>query len=152
MRGFLLDTNVISEIGKPEPDPQVITFLASQSESWLSTIVVHEIESGLHLPPVSDRRTNLGIAMAALVDEYRDFVLPTDRREAEHAAVLRVVARRFDRVVHLADALIAGTAKVHDLCIATRNAKDFEGLDVDLANPWDASDLFSPPQISQQRV
>ena len=152
MRGFLLDTNVISEIVKPEPDPRVITFLASQSELWLSTVVVHEIEFGLHLLPVGDRRNNLGIAMAALVDEYRDFVLPIDRREAEHAAVLRAVARRSGRVLHLADALIAGTAKVHDLCIATRNAKDFEGLDADVANPWDASDLFSPPQISQQRV
>ena len=73
MRGFLLDTNVISEIVKPEPDPRVITFLASQSELWVSTVGVHEIEFGRHLLPVGDRRTNLGIAMLALVDEYRDF-------------------------------------------------------------------------------
>ncbi len=152
MKGFLLDTNVISEIVKPEPDPQVITFLGSQSELWLSTIVVHEIEFGLQLLPRGDRRTSLGIALAVLVDEYRDFVLPVDRPEAEHAATLRVVARRSGRVLRLADALIAGTAKAHDLCLATRNARDFDGLDIDVANPWDASDLFAPLQVAQQQV
>ena len=151
MTGFLLDTNVISEIVKPEPDPRVITFLTDQSDLWLSTIVLHEIDFGRNLLPHGNRRSDLGIALTALVNKYRDRILGVNRREAEHAATLRVVARRSGRVLHLADALIAGTAQANDLCVATRNTKDFEGLDVATTNPWKVSERFSAPHGSQQR-
>ena len=51
--------------------------------------------------------------------------------------MLRAQARRLGRVLHLADALIAGTAKAHDFAVVTRNAVDFEGLEVDVVNPWE---------------
>ena len=52
---------------------------------------------------------------------------------------MRVQAQRAGRVLHLADALIAGTAMAHDLAVATRNVGDFEGLDVPVINPWNTA-------------
>jgi len=63
--------------------------------------------------------------------------LPLDRIGAERAAQFRAQAHRSGRVLDLGDALIAGTAKVHSLSVATRNVGDFADLDVDVINPWE---------------
>ena len=139
MNGFLLDTNVVSELTKNVPNSQVITFLAAQNDLWLSIIVLHELDFGLNLLPLGRRRDRISAALAAFVTEYEDRILPVDRPEAEQAASLRAQARRFGRVLHLGDALIAGTAKTHNLAVATRNVADFDGLDVDVTNPWEAT-------------
>ena len=138
MSGFLLDTNVVSEIAKPEPDPRVIAFLTSQDDLWLSTIVLHELAFGLDLLPEGHRRDRVSAALSGIIADYEDRILPIARREAEWAARLRADAHRTGRVLHLGDALIAGTAKAQDLCVATRNVIDFDGLDVDVSNPWEA--------------
>lgn len=138
MSGFLLDTNVVSELTREAPDSRVVAFLAAQDDLWLPTIVLHELEFGLNLLPPGRRRNRIRAALSALIMEYGDRVLPLDRPEAEQAAALRAQARRSGRVLHLADALIAGTAKVHDLAVATRNVADFEGLSVTVINPWEA--------------
>lgn len=138
MNGFLLDTNVVSELTKEAPDSRVVAFLGAQDDLWLPTIVLHELEFGLNLLPPGRRRNRIRTALSALLMEYGDRILPLDRPEAEQAATLRTQARRAGRVLHLADALIAGTAKVHDLAVATRNVADFEGLSVTVINPWEA--------------
>ncbi len=139
MNGFLLDTNVVSETVKVLPDPQVVAFLSAQHDLWLSAIVLHELEFGLRLLPHGRRRDRIGAALSAFMAEYGDRILPLERRETEWAALLRVQARRSGRVLHLGDALIAGTAKAHDLSVATRNTADFDGLDVAVTNPWKTS-------------
>ena len=137
MRGFLLDTNVVSELTKRSPDSGVIAFLTNQSDLWLSSVVLHELAFGLNLLPPGQRRDRIGAALAALVAEYADRVIVLGATEAEDAALLRAQAHRSGRVLHLGDALIAGTAKAHDLCVVTRNASDFADLDVDVTNPWE---------------
>ena len=139
MTGFLLDTNVVSELTKKSPDPGVIAFLSEQDNLWLSPIVVHELEFGLQLLPQGSRRDGLRQTLSELIAEYEDQVLPVKRKEAEWAARLRAQAHLSGRVLHLGDALIAGTAKSHNLSIATRNIGDFDGLDVDVLNPWETS-------------
>ncbi|MDE2722353.1 MAG: type II toxin-antitoxin system VapC family toxin [Gemmatimonadota bacterium] len=139
MNGFLLDTNVVSELTKNVPNSQVITFLVAQNDLWLSIIVLHELDFGLNLLPLGRRRDRISAVLAAFVTEYEDRILPVDRPEAEQAASLRAQARRSGRVLHLGDALIAGTAKTHNLAVATRNVADFDGLDVDVTNPWEAT-------------
>jgi predicted nucleic acid-binding protein len=138
VNGFLLDTNVVSELTKDVPDSQVIAFLAAQNDLWLSIIVLHELDFGLNLLPLGRCRDRISTALAALVVEYEDRILPIDRPQAEQAASLRAQAHRSGRVLHLGDALIAGTAKIHNLAVATRNVADFAGLDVDVTNPWEA--------------
>lgn len=139
MNGFLLDTNVVSELTKDVPNSRVIAFLAAQNDLWLSIIVLHELDFGLNLLPAGRRRNRISVALAAFVTEYEDRILPVDRPEAEQAASLRAQARLSGRVLHLGDALIAGTARTHNLAVATRNMADFEGLDVDVTNPWEAT-------------
>ena len=139
MSGYLLDTNVISELTKQLPDPGVVEFLSKHEELRLSTIVMHELESGLQLLPQGNRRYSLQITLSEFIAEMeqRGHIIPLGRQEAELAARLWSQARRSGRVLHLGDALIAGTAKTHGLSIATRNTEGFAGLDVKVTNPWE---------------
>ena len=137
MRGFLLDTNVVSEMAKPVPDLQVVAFLNSRGDLWLSTMVVHELDLGLRLLPAGRRRRQLGHALAAIQAQHEDRLIAIGRREARLAARLRAQARRSGRTPGVADALIAGTAAVHDLAVATRNISDFDSLGIDVVSPWE---------------
>lgn len=137
MNRFLLDTNVVSELTRTEPAANVMTFLAEPHDLWLSAIVVHELEFGLQLLPDGQRRDLLSAALAGIITEYQDRILPFDREGAEWAAVFRAQAHRSGRVLDLGDALVAGTARAHDLSVATRNVADFSGLDVRVINPWE---------------
>ena len=136
MRGYLLDTNVVSEVVRPAPDLQVVAFLNSHSDLWLSSVVVYELNFGLELLPSGRRRRDLGGYLSAIQADLRHRLLPVGPSEARHAARLRAQARRNGRTAGLADALIAGTASVHDLAVATRNVSDFKGLGVDVVSPW----------------
>ncbi len=137
MRGFLLDTNVVSELVKAVPEQRVIMFLIDKPDLWLSTIVLHEMDFGLNLLPLGHRRDSLSTVLSGFVSKYDNRIVSVGRPEAQQAAMLRAQARRLGRVLHLADALIAGTAKAHDFAVVTRNAVDFKGLEVDVVNPWE---------------
>ena len=141
MSGFLLDTNVVSELTKDAPNPRVLAFLTEQDDLWLSAIVLHELEFGLQLPP-GPRRDGLRSVLSEFISAYEDRILPLERTGAERAAQFRAQAHRSGRVLDLGDALIAGTAKVHGLSVATRNVGDFADLDVDVTNPWE--DALTP--------
>lgn len=138
MSGFLLDTNVVSELTKDTPDPHVIAFLRDKDDLWLSTVVLHELDFGLNLLPLGQRRERLQQTIAAYVAEYDDRILPLGRLEARWAALTRAQSRQSGRTLQLGDALIAGTALAHDLAVATRNVRDFEGLSLDIVNPWES--------------
>ena len=137
MNGYLLDTNVISEVIRSTPHARVVTFLTAHDELWLSSIVIHELEYGLQRLAQGQRRSNLQDSLLGIIAEYEDRILPVERVGAEWAAKFRVHAQRSGRTLDLGDALIAGTAKTHDLAIATRNVRDFEGLEVEVVNPWE---------------
>lgn len=133
---YLLDTNILSELGKPQPNPKLIQFVAQQEQAWLSIVTVHELEYGLNLLPEGNRRSQIAETIQLLLNQYTSSVLPIQQAEASQAARLRAQAKQQGRIIHLADALIAGTALVHGLTIATRNIKDFENLGVELINPF----------------
>jgi len=136
MSGYLIDTNVVSELTRASPDPGVVAFLSEQDGLWLSSVVLHELEFGLRSLPRGRRRDDLRQVLSDFIAEFDERILPLERVEAEWAARLRAEAHLSGRVLHLGDALIAGTARAHGLSIATRNVKDFDGLDVNVANPW----------------
>ena len=79
MSGFLLDTNVVSEMVKPSPEGSVLEFLTEQPDLWLSVIVFHEMKFGLDLLPQGNRRRRLSLVVSALFAEYDDRILPVDR-------------------------------------------------------------------------
>ena len=139
MTGYLLDTNVISELTRDDPDQQVVAFLSNQPDLWLSVMLIHEVGYGLRLLPQGQSRSRLSEMQSSILDSYEDRILPLDRAGAEWSAELRAQARRAGRSVDLGDVLIAGIAKAHDLTVVTRNIDHFDGLDVEAINPWEAS-------------
>ncbi|MCY4113994.1 MAG: type II toxin-antitoxin system VapC family toxin [Chloroflexi bacterium] len=137
MTGFLLDTNVISELTRDEPDARVVRFLNDENDLWLSSVVVFEMEYGLATLTPGRRLETLRALQADILAAFHDRLLPPDQSGAEWAAKLRAQARLAGHAVDVGDALIAGTAKANGLAIATRNVRDFDGMDIDVVNPWD---------------
>ena len=115
MNGYLLDTNVISEVIRSTPHTRVVTFLTKHDDLWLSSIVIHELEYGLQRMAQGQRRASLQDGLLGIIAEYEDRILPLERVGAEWAARFRAQAQRSGRTLDLGDALIAGTAKTHDL-------------------------------------
>ena len=138
MSGYLLDTNVVSETMRSVPDARVVTFLAEHDDLWLSSIVVHELEYGVRRLAQGRRRSGLEADLQRFITEYEDRILSLDLDGAEWAARFRVLAQRSGHPLDLGDALIAGTAKAHDLIVATCNIADFQRVGVEVANPWEA--------------
>ena len=136
MTGFLLDTNVISELTRDTPDPKVVAFLTAEGDLWLSSIVLHELEYGLAILPQGQRLNRLRTMHSQLVAAFTDRILPLDRSGAEWAAQFRAEARHMGRPMDLGDALIAGVARANQLTVATRNVVDFEVAAIDTVNPW----------------
>jgi toxin FitB len=136
---YLLDTNVISELRKASKTDQNVKKWAERLPSasfYISVISVLELEIGILL---IDRRDKAqGAILRAWMHRH---VLPTfsgrilaiDTAVAQRCATLHVPNPRSDR-----DALIAATALVHGLTVATRNAADFERTGVGVLNPWEA--------------
>jgi predicted nucleic acid-binding protein len=136
MKAYLLDTNVISEIMTTEPNQRVIDFLAQIKESYLSVITLHELHYGLQLLPEGQRRNTIAHKLQSLLTHYNDYIIPVNQAIALQAAVLRADAKQEGRIVHLADALIASTAKVNNWIVATRNTNDFIDSGVEIIDPW----------------
>lgn len=136
MSGYLLDTNVVSELTRAAPDKGMVAFLSEYEDFWLSAILIHEIEYGVRLLPQGRRRERLAEMLAAVVRIYEDRILPLERLGAEWSAEFRARARKAGRNLDLGDALVAGVAKAHGLAVVTRNDRHFDGLDVDTVNPW----------------
>ena len=136
MKAYLLDTNVISEIMTSEPNQRVIDFLAHLKESYLSVITLHELQYGLQLLPEGQRRNSISNKLQNLLTYYNDYIIPVNQAIALQAALLRADAKQEGRIVHLADALIASTARVNNWIVATRNTNDFIDSGVDIINPW----------------
>ena len=86
MSGYLLDTNVVSETARRNPNPGVVDFLAARDDLWLSSIVVGEIELGVQLLGEGRRRNELRSWLSMLLEEFGERVLPVRIEEAQWAA------------------------------------------------------------------
>ncbi len=134
---FVLDTNVVSELRRPEKaDPKVSAWASSAplASIFLSVITVLEIELGA----LSIARKDLaqGRVLRSWIDDqilprFEGRILAIDTAVARRCAELHVPDRRGER-----DALIAATALVHGMTIVTRNAADFGPMGVQILNPW----------------
>ena len=92
MNGYLLDTNVISELSRITPEPQVISFLTDHGDCWLPAILMYELEFGLQILPQGRRMEQLRTLQSSILNEYEDRVIPIGRREAEMTAILQADA------------------------------------------------------------
>ena len=136
---FLIDTNVLSEMTRPEPNGKVVSWLADQPEEtlFLSVITLGEISEGvLQLPSGTRRKGLLDWIREEIQERFEGRILPVDDRIILRWAALRVQGKEAGRPLPVMDGLIAATADVHALTIASRNGSDFEGSGVPVLNPW----------------
>jgi predicted nucleic acid-binding protein len=138
VRAFLLDTNVVSEMTKPEPDSRVTTWLRSVSsqDTYLSVITVGEIAEGLERMRASARRRRLSVWFDELLAEYATRVLAIDTAVARAWGVLRAAARSRGKPMPIADTYLAATATVHGLVLVSRNTRDLAPTGVAILDPF----------------
>ena len=135
---ILLDTNVLSELTKPTPSVQVVTWLAVNEPSLaVPTIALAEVRYGISRLPQGRRRSSLLDFWRATCERFRGRILSFDRRAAEAYGDIAARAERSGRRLNVQDGQIAAIALVHRMQVATRNVADFEPSGVALVNPWD---------------
>jgi toxin FitB len=139
--GFLLDTNVPSELTKPAPDARVSDWVDAQDDAslYVSVVTLGELRRGLTILPVGRRRSQLEQWFEDyLLPLFDERILPVTQRIGDRWGILSAECRLRGTHLNTADGLIAATAFEHDLIVVTRNVKDFLGLGVTVLNPWDA--------------
>ena len=136
---FLLDTNVVSEWTESRPNASVVDWLTQVEEDgvFLSAVTFAELRHGVERLPASERRRRLDEWLRNdLALRFEGRIIGVDGAIADEWG--RVIARREARghPMGAMDALIAATAKVHDLTVVTRNATTFQGSVKSVLNPW----------------
>jgi toxin FitB len=136
---FLLDTNVISEWVRPQPDRNVIAWTADLDEdrAFISVISFAEIRRGVEMLPNGRRRERLAAWLTEdLSARFEQRILDIDLRVAETWGTLMARGQKIGLTLGSMDAFIAATARAHGLTLATRNIKDFQRLGLSLLDPW----------------
>ena len=136
---IILDTNVLSELLRPEPARQVGRWLSAQdgAKVYFTTVGEAELRHGVAILPAGKRRNALTTAIEGLLDEdFRDRVLPFDRAAARAYATVAAARRSAGRPISQFDCQIAAIARAHEATVATRNTSDYEGCGVELIDPW----------------
>lgn len=136
---ILLDTNVLSELMKAKPAPQVLEWVDAQpaEDLLITSITVAEILYGIARMPDGKRKQGLLDVASVMFDEdFAGNILPFDADAAVHYAEIAAQTEAMGRKVDMADAQIAAIALLHDAVITTRNIRHFETLGVTLVDPW----------------
>ncbi len=136
---IVLDTNVISELARQQPDPGVLSWLDALEVSDVGTTAVTaaELRYGVARLPDGHRKRELAVVIRGiLTEDFHGRVLPFDEHASLRYADIVTARERAGRPIGVADAQIA--AICHDLgaALATRNTADFEDTGIDLIDPW----------------
>jgi predicted nucleic acid-binding protein len=138
---IILDTNVISELMRPKPSAQVVSWVAKQSaiELFTTSITEAEIFYGVELLTTGKRRVGLLAAAEAMFEtDFAGRILDFDSDAAR--AFSRIGARRraLGKPISHADAQIAAIAQLHRAALATHNVADFANCEIRIIDPWAA--------------
>jgi len=138
--GFLLDTNVISELVKPEPEANVTEWIENTDESllYLSVLTLGEIRRGISILSQSRRRATLEAWLDKdLRARFEDRILAVDEEVADRWGLLTAAARNNGIVLPVIDGLLAATALEHNLTLVTRDTGQIPSMGVAVFNPWE---------------
>lgn len=136
---FLLDTAVVSELVGKNPSGVVLKWIDGQDEAslYLSVLTIGEIEKGVARLSASARRSRLqSWVRRDLVERFSGRLLPINTRTAARWGSIAGESERRGKPLPVIDCLIAATALVHGLAVATRNVGDFERCGATCVNPW----------------
>ena len=139
---IILDTNVISELLRPAPEPKVEHWLSAQDglNIYLTSISEAELRYGLAVMGNGKRRAALVDAVDRILrEDLAGRILPFDSDAAQSYATIAAARRAAGRPIAQADCQIASIAHSRGATVATRNTPDFEGCEIDLINPWTAA-------------
>jgi len=137
---IILDTNVISELFRAQPNPKVVSWVVSLSgEVAITAITVAELLAGVHRLPGGRRKDLLAKDIETALKPYRNSqsLLLFDSEAARYYADVVVHREKAGQPISTADAQIAAICLAHNATCATRNVKDFAHTGVQLFNPWD---------------
>ena len=133
---YLLDTNVLSELVRPRPEPRVQAWIASTPDTALhiSVLTLGELRQGVERLPAGPRREKLRVWLETdLTEWFDDRVLPVTAQVADRWGRLVASAKRPLATI---DSLTAATALTHGLRVVTRNVRDFALPGVEVFDPW----------------
>jgi len=136
---FLLDTNVVSEWLKPQPNQGVIDWLAQADEDrvFLSVVTITEMRYGVERMSMGKRRRRLDQWLSdELPLRFEERILPVDSMVADACGKLMARSESLGRPIEARDAFIAATAEVYALTLVTRNASDFQPTLKTILTPW----------------
>ena len=137
---FLVDTNVLSELMRTSPAPQVNNWFANHSDDqiYVSSISQAEILAGIAVLPEGKRRNALADSAQLLFEtDMADRCLVFGAAAAKHYAIIYAKRRQMGRPISTQDAQIAAIALAEHLTLVTRNTQDFEGIEgLAVVNPW----------------
>lgn len=139
MTGWLLDTNVLSELRRPKPEPKVVRFVADQPLELLhiSVVTLAEIRFGIEVLPDVKRRSELADWLSHKVSPmFEQRVLPISEDVMLKWRLLVEEGRKGGHTFSQPDLIIAATAQHHGLTVASRDTDDYEKARVPVFNPW----------------
>lgn len=136
-RGFLLDTNLISEVCKKEPNEAVLNWLGQNAtDLYLSVVTIEEMRFGQFMMPKGKKQAALKQMIDSLLETYATKMLSFDPHAAAQCAIFHEQAIFSGYSPSIEDLMIASIAHVNDLVVVTRNTRDFDYLDIELLDPF----------------
>jgi toxin FitB len=137
----LLDTNVLSELVRPEPDQSVLRWVDGLpgAELWTCSVVIAELLSGIERMPDGKKSRGLRAEVEEMITfDFRGQILLFDVEAARRYSQILAARSKMGRPIHEMDAQIAAIAAVHGAKLVTRNVRDFDHCGIKVVNPWEA--------------
>lgn len=137
-RGFLLDTNVVSQLYKgPRADQNALRWLAHNDEQrfYVSVLTIGELRKGVEGAQPA-MRSRLSAFVDSVTSRFYDRIVPVDLRISEYWGAIAARRDAAGTPIETVDALLGATASVYQLSLVTRNVRHFKDLGVDIVDPF----------------
>ena len=145
---LVLDTNVVSELMRERPTPEVLGWMDNQltGNLFVTSVTEAEIRTGIAILPEGERQRGLATAAERLFGVFfAERILPFDSDAAQAYAMLAAERRAAGRPISQSDCQIAAIAYSRGAAVATRDVDDFEGSGIEVINPWSDEGVFANP-------
>lgn len=134
---IVIDTNVVSEMMRDEPDRKVLTWSETVGRLHTTAVTLAEVDYGIARLPEGHRKDRLAATAARVFADFDEVIVAFDARAARRYGGIVAGRERAGRPIATADAQIAAICAGREATLATRNTGDFDGTGINLVNPWD---------------